>query len=92
VPEIGEDHGVVPRAGRAARVLRRIVPHGSRLPDHPLHVPLGRVVVCLDCEACFTLGADRCPACGSETWTLVARFLGPRPQREPDALRPALAS
>jgi hypothetical protein len=47
------------------------------------HVPLRRLALCLDCEACFELGEDSCPACGSTTWTILARFLSgrePRPE------------
>ncbi len=40
-----------------------------------LHLPLRRVALCLDCEECFELGSPVCPACGSETWTALARFL-----------------
>jgi hypothetical protein len=40
-----------------------------------LHLPLRRVVLCLDCEVCFELGSAVCPACGSHTWTAIARFL-----------------
>ena len=42
------------------------------------HVPLVRVVLCLDCEACFELGAEECPACGSGIWTPLVRFLETR--------------
>ncbi|HEY3066751.1 MAG TPA: hypothetical protein VGL09_13225 [Methylomirabilota bacterium] len=40
-----------------------------------IHLPLRRVALCLDCDECFEIGADRCPACGSGTWTALARFL-----------------
>ncbi len=40
-----------------------------------LHLPFRRVALCLDCEECFELGSSVCPACGSETWTPLARFL-----------------
>jgi hypothetical protein len=40
-----------------------------------LHLPLRRVALCLDCEVCFELGPAFCPACGSRTWTAIARFL-----------------
>jgi len=40
-----------------------------------LHFPLRRVALCLDCEECFELGVSTCPACGSETWVALARFL-----------------
>jgi hypothetical protein len=40
-----------------------------------LHLPLKRLALCLDCEKCFELGAEACPACGSGTWITLARFL-----------------
>jgi len=45
---------------------RRIAP--------PMHLPLRRLALCLDCDECFEI-ADACPACGSETWTSLGRFL-----------------
>jgi len=39
------------------------------------YLPLGRVALCLDCETCFDLGIERCPACGSRMSASVARFL-----------------
>jgi hypothetical protein len=39
------------------------------------HLPLGRIALCLDCDACFEIGTNPCPACGSRTWASVARFL-----------------
>jgi hypothetical protein len=45
------------------------------------HVPLVRLMLCLDCEECFELGVEECPGCGSETWTPVARFFA-RPPRK----------
>ena len=39
-----------------------------------VHLPFARVGMCLDCEACFEIGAS-CPACGSRTWMPLARFL-----------------
>jgi hypothetical protein len=38
------------------------------------HWPLKRLALCLDCDECFEI-SDACPACGSETWTSLARFL-----------------
>ena len=46
----------------------------STLRPH-LHLPLKRLALCLDCEECFELGAEACPACGSGTWTTLALFL-----------------
>ena len=40
-----------------------------------VHIPLGRVALCLDCDACFDLGYQRCPACGSGTWSSMSRFI-----------------
>jgi hypothetical protein len=40
-----------------------------------LHLPLRRLALCLDCEACFEIGASSCPACGGDTWVLPAKFL-----------------
>jgi hypothetical protein len=41
-----------------------------------VHFPLARLALCLDCEACFEIGAEQCPACGSETWSPLSRFIG----------------
>jgi len=42
----------------------------------PVHIPLGRVALCLDCDACFDAEYRQCPACGSRTWSSVSRFIG----------------
>jgi hypothetical protein len=39
------------------------------------HLPLRKLALCLDCDACFELGAPTCPACGSRTWSPLARFI-----------------
>lgn len=39
------------------------------------HLPLRRVMLCVDCEECFEIGATNCPACGSNIWVPLARFL-----------------
>jgi hypothetical protein len=44
-------------------------------PVSQVHVPLMRLGLCLDCEDCFEIGFDACPACGSETWMPLGRFL-----------------
>jgi hypothetical protein len=49
-------------------------------PVTPLHVPLDRVGLCLDCERCFEISIDVCPACGSRMWVAMARFLNRRPE------------
>ena len=40
------------------------------------HYPLARLALCLDCEVCFEIGPAKCPACGSETWSPLSRFIG----------------
>jgi len=50
--------------------------HGATASSFQL--PLGRVALCLDCDTCFDVTTDRCPACGSQMWALAARFLGRR--------------
>src|SRR2546428_2623100 len=67
----------------------------ARATVRTLHLPLGRTVLCLDCETCFEIGADRGPVCGSGTWASVARFLhgGHDPSRtswSPFGFRPAM--
>src|SRR6185503_16195122 len=39
-------------------------------------IPLSRLALCVDCEVCFEIGPDQCPACGSETWSPLSRFIG----------------
>jgi hypothetical protein len=41
-----------------------------------LHIPLNRLALCVDCEVCFEIGPDTCPACGSKTWSPLSRFIG----------------
>jgi hypothetical protein len=43
----------------------------------PVHFPLRKLALCLDCDACFEFGPGTCPACGSETLAPLARFLQP---------------
>jgi hypothetical protein len=40
-----------------------------------VHLPLRRLALCIDCDECFELGLAACPACSSETWTPLARFV-----------------
>jgi hypothetical protein len=40
------------------------------------HLPLARLALCLDCEVCFEIGPEKCPACGSTTWSPLSRFIG----------------
>ena len=47
----------------------------SRMVADVTHLPLRKLALCLDCDACFELGAPTCPACGSRTWSPLARFI-----------------
>src|SRR5258705_14003911 len=51
------------------------MPSALELLGSQVHLPLMRLGMCLDCEACFEIGFDACPACGSKTWMPLARFL-----------------
>lgn len=44
-----------------------------------LHLPLRRSALCLDCDEVFEMGDGSCPACGSATWSTLARFLDMAP-------------
>jgi len=46
----------------------------SRMLAAGTHLPLQKLALCLDCEACFELGYATCPACSSRTWSPLARF------------------
>ena len=46
----------------------------SRMLAAGIHLPLQKLALCLDCEECFELGYAACPACGSRTWSPLARF------------------
>lgn len=46
-----------------------------RKPAPRVHLPLRFLAMCLDCDECFELGSETCPACGSATWTSISRFL-----------------
>ena len=41
-----------------------------------LYFPLARLALCADCEACFEIGADACPACGGRSWSPLSRLIG----------------
>jgi hypothetical protein len=41
-----------------------------------IYFPLSRLALCADCEACFEIGLDACPACGGETWSPLSRLIG----------------
>ena len=68
------------------------MPSALDLVASRVHLPLMRLGMCLDCEACFEIGVEACPACGSKTWMALARFLetarGERMVQSVDSLRP----
>jgi len=41
-----------------------------------LYFPLARLALCADCEVCFEIGADACPACGGRSWSPLSRLIG----------------
>lgn len=59
----------------------------TRKPAPTVHLPLRRLALCLDCEECFEIGFDACPACGSEAWVALARFLEKHPEDRRDSSR-----
>src|SRR2546426_11088860 len=61
-----------------------------RKPAPRVHLPLRSLALCLDCDECFEVGPETCPACGSATWTSISRFLeqtssSRRPRRPVDS-------
>src|SRR2546425_2132094 len=46
-----------------------------RKPAPRVHLPLRSLALCPDCDECFEVGPETCPACGSATWTSISRFL-----------------
>jgi hypothetical protein len=48
----------------------------AQLTTPRLHIPLSRLALCVDCEVTFEIGPEQCPACGSETWSALSRFIG----------------
>src|SRR3989442_14596358 len=46
-----------------------------RKPEPRVHLALRSLALCLDCDECFEVGPETCPACGSATWTPISRFL-----------------
>src|SRR5262245_63136373 len=57
----------------------RVASRHTRSTTLALHLPLRRLALCLDCEACFEIGASSCPACGGDTWVLLNKFLDQGP-------------
>jgi hypothetical protein len=51
-------------------MISRVRPIASHV-----HLPLRLLALCLDCDGCFEIGSERCPACGSATWTSLSLFL-----------------
>jgi len=57
----------------------RVASRHTRSTTLALHLPLRRLALCLDCEACFEIGVSSCPACGGDTWVLLSKFLDQGP-------------
>ena len=51
-------------------------------PAPEMHLSLRHLVLCLDCNECFGIGHEKCPACGGETWMSLSRFLEQASQPE----------
>jgi hypothetical protein len=41
-----------------------------------MYFPLSRLALCADCEVCFEMGVNACPACGGHTWSALSRLIG----------------
>ena len=52
------------------------------------HLPLRRLVLCLDCETCFEIGISSCPACGGHSWVLLSKFLNHGPLKTLSRFQP----
>lgn len=64
----------------------------ARKATSGLHLPLRRAALCLDCDEVFQMGDGSCPACGSETWSMLARFLDMVPGKSGRGLRIPVAA
>ena len=47
-----------------------------RLAAARVYFPLARLALCADCEVCFEIGVDACPACGGRSWSPLSRLIG----------------
>ncbi len=47
-----------------------------QLTSARLYFPLARLALCADCEVCFEIGVNACPACGGQTWSPLSRLIG----------------
>lgn len=61
----------------------RLRPTPTRGVALSLHVPLRRLALCADCEACFDIGMPACPGCGGNSWVLLTSFLDEQRRRAP---------
>ena len=48
------------------------------MPAPYVHLPLRQLALCLACDECFDIVAERCPTCGGATWTSLSRLAEPR--------------
>lgn len=79
----GQRHGCGIQCAPHERLMRSVPGQrpvdGTRSAALALHRPLRRLALCLDCEACFDIGAPSCPACSADTWIPLAGFFDQRP-------------
>jgi len=69
------DFGYLPETLSLAPSLQQ-QPVMKTVLDHTTSAfPLARLALCLDCEMCFDLALNACPACASATSVPVSRFL-----------------
>jgi hypothetical protein len=55
------------------------------IPSSRPYLPFRNLVLCLDCDMCFDISAAICPACGSDSWVVIGRFLTDALTRRPSA-------
>jgi hypothetical protein len=67
----GVTHGVAPTLPHGRAMRSRLEISAPRL-----YFPLARLALCADCEVCFEIGSDACPACGGRTWSPLSRMIG----------------
>jgi hypothetical protein len=46
------------------------------LSNARVYFPLTRLALCADCEVCFEIGTEACPACGGRSWSPLSRLIG----------------
>jgi hypothetical protein len=81
------------RARRSARISRERFLASALPPPVPrrsgallammacAHFPLARLALCSECEVCFEIGPETCPACGSAMWSPLSALIGDRSEK-----------